>query len=225
MAGAQLVWFDPGASTGMAVISIRASWLAGRGDPGYIALGRNIAMRWVAQVGREAKVWDARAARSRRPSGHVVDGAALISQRRARAGTDELTTKQANLLDLTNECESLLILWPDAAWGYEDFSLRPTIGSVTEDTLSATCIYAALTYAELTYGEKARVPFTQSASFAKTTVDDAKLRAACCYYPGMKHANDAMRHVLLFAREARSKADIRVAAWPKLFRDDGSLRP
>jgi hypothetical protein len=218
MGQAHLVWIDPGQTTGLAVASIRPSWLAGRGDPGFVGLGKAITTRWVAQVGREPRIWSGD--RARRPRGrHVIEGATSLSLRRARAGAAEMTTVLAELLDGCSEAEALLLQWPEAAWGIESFNLYP--GAKSGEVLSPLWVYGALAFAELQYGERARVPFMQSSSYAKTTVDDARLRAARCYFPGMRHANDAMRHVLTFFRDARAHESVRALAWPKLFKPKG----
>jgi hypothetical protein len=197
----------------MAVIVVKRGWLAENWDPGFRGLANAITLRWAAQVGNNPRVWSA--TRSRVPSGHAVTGATYLSKRKPRAGSGALSYVHAQRLDAISECHALLEEYPEAAWGYESFQLHP--GARSGEVLSPVAVAEALAYAEIAYGENARVPFTQTASMAKTTITDERLRYVGCYYTGMPHANDAMRHALLFARAARANPSLRAAAWPRLF--------
>ena len=205
---AQLVWFDPGATTGIVALSIRPRWLAGAGDPTWAGLGRMITTSWFGQVGRNPRV--------------VVDGKAkapggrVVQVGRARAVHSERPATAVEEREMIRQCEDLLDLWLDAAWGYEDFV--PRLGMpVGSDYLSPVRVFSALSYIETQHGERAREPFVQSASMAKTTASDERLKAARLYRPGLPHATDAARHAATFLRRCRQDEDLRAMAWPRLF--------
>lgn len=212
---AQLVWFDPGATTGVFALAIRPAWLEGSGPPTWEGLRKAITTSWCGQIGRTGKVWNER------------DGKAAVSQRVApkidgqapmpSARDDARSMTMVEELAIVRQCESVLDLWPEAAWGYESFEVRPGMHS-GPDYLSPVRLAAALTYAETSYGERARLPFVQSAAMAKTTATDPRLSAAGLYRPGMPHATDAARHCATFLRRARGDAELRSWAWPRIFR-------
>lgn len=224
----QLVWFDPGGTTGMFVASLRPGWLDGRGDPGWAGLRRAITYTWAGQVGAHARVWVGGRAEPV-PNGLAVEGTELpvrlrqVGGRRGRrplVGSAVLDPAQRAELVQVAQCVELLDLWPDACWGYEDFVPRGgnAMGASSRDFLSPVRLFSALTHTEIAYGERGRVPFVQSASMAKTTATDERLKEAGLYRPGMPHATDAARHVATFIRRARADRALREAAWPRVFK-------
>lgn len=198
---AQLVWFDPGSTTGLVALCVRPAWLEGAGEPSWAGLNKAVRTRWFGQVGREARIVDD--GRARRPLGKVV----VVERRGDRTGRVDAET------EMIRQCEELLDIWLDAAWGYEDFQLR-----VLGADPSPIRVFSALRYVEAVHGERRRQPFVQSASMAKSTATDERLRMAGLYVPGMPHATDAARHAATFLRKARADALLRHMAWPRLFR-------
>lgn len=224
---AQLIWIDPGSTTGVCIVGIDVDWLKGKGEPGFGGLGAAIKFVWHAQIGRDPKIWED--ARASVPKGLVIP--ATGNDRRSfegvRPGSLEdilamegefgggpLTTSQADEVSQVVQLQSLLNQWPDAAWGYEDFI--PDQVNFDRDFLAPVRIFTSLTMSEIVYGSRARIPFAQSRSFGKTPSNDPRLKRAKLYRPGMPHATDAARHAATFLRRARADKDLRVAAWPHL---------
>jgi hypothetical protein len=228
---AQIVWFDPGVTTGMCVVSLDPEWLDGADLSSWATLRKHIQNSWHAQIGRHARVWeDGKAVSPKHPSvcgkpgsirtrvgnrGDFAGTMAQILKGEGAFGGGDLTTGQAEEVSQIINCQNLLDAWPEAAWGYEDFVPRAL--NQGREFLAPVRIFATLTFSELVHGHRARVPFVQQASMAKTTATDERLSAAGLYRPGMPHATDAARHALTFARRARADKEIRKAAWPHLF--------
>lgn len=239
---ADLVWFDPGVTTGVAVVSISPKWLNGKGTSDFATMKKAIKQSWFCQIGVNAREWDEKNFRARDPrsipgrsdrflqiskgsgpirAGHAGNGEisaggieAVLSGEGAFGGGD-LTFNQFNEIKQTVEMQNLLELWPDAAWGYEDFILRTNDRS--NDTISPVRLFSMITFSELVRGSRARVPFRQQPSMAKTTATDARIKAAGLYRAGMPHATDAARHCATFFRRARADKELRAQAWPELF--------
>ncbi len=94
---------------------------------------------------------------------------------------------------------------PGLAVGVESFILGQF--NLSPDLLSPVRIRAMLDFHFATDG---RELWAQSASDAKTSVTDARLRLWGLYESGPDHIRDAMRHCLLWAKKIRghSRADI-----------------
>lgn len=231
-----LVWFDPGSTTGICAVSISPKWLAGKGKSDFETINRAIKHRWHAQVGQYAREWDEAGHKavipnesrylqiskgcgpvrsSRSPDGGMAGGIEAVLAGEGNYGGGDITFSQSNEVKQVIEMQNLLEIWPDAAWGYEDFILRTNNRS--RETLSPVRVFSMLTFSELVRGSRARVPFNQSASLAKTTATDERIKAAGLYRAGMPHATDAARHVATFLRRARMSEDLRAQAWPAIF--------
>lgn len=108
--------------------------------------------------------------------------------------------------------------WPSAAIVVEDFILRPERQEKSRELLSPVRITAKL---ESHLWFTGRHMFLQSASQAKSTVTDGRLRLWGCYTKigGLAHARDADRHVLLFLRRVMGGGGtaLRSAAWPHVY--------
>lgn len=185
---AQLIWFDPGGTTGVAVAAVSAAWLTGAGSSTWDGLRRALAHVAISQT-----------------DGNAVKGDDLgVNQQLLGNAEDEMIA----------ECAELVRAWPEAAYGQEDFVL----GMFTQgrDLLSPVRINAAVRALVLSE-EPTRVPFVQAASLAKSTANDGRMKTAGLYRPGVPHGTDAARHVATFFRRARSDAKLREAAWPELF--------
>jgi len=50
----ELIWLDPGSTTGLCYVSIDPVWLAGQGDAGFADLGMSIVKRQRCEFGRKA---------------------------------------------------------------------------------------------------------------------------------------------------------------------------
>jgi hypothetical protein len=215
---AQLVWFDPGVTTGVVICAIRPRWLRGEGDPSWVGLGKAVTVRHFAQLGRHAKVVRDGKAAPVPAAARIVEGVEALKRagRRGRgSGSQEITTGEVDELNAVLQCVGILDIWTEAAWGFEDFI--PRSSNASRDFLAPVRIFSRLDFVELVYGEKGRWPFRQNASLAKTTATDARLRDARLYMPGMEHATDAARHAATFLRRCRTDAALRELAWPKLF--------
>lgn len=226
---AQLLWFDPGMTTGVFICSIRPRWLLGDGPPSWSALGKAMTIKWFGQLGREPRVMDEGGRAKRTATPVVRDGrggkgiAAILAGGGAYGGghpSAVLSTEIATLLDQIQ----LLDDWPEAAWGQESFMVSQA--NSKPEYVSPIRVNARIEAFEIICGERGRVPFLQSSSLAKTTATDDRMRAAHLYAPGMSHATDAARHAATFLRRCRGDstdrgqaegAGLRAAAWPKLF--------
>lgn len=241
---ASVVWFDPGLTTGMAVLSVDPDWLCGEGESGWAGLGRAVEGLWHAQCGRHSRVWSEsvgsggaalnprsnsrnyeskmkKRQRSEDELNHDLPPGPLdrILEGNGLYGGAEPTTMLRDEILQVVDCQNLLDNWPDAAWGYEDFILRQM--NTAREFISPVRIFSQLAYSEIVHGRRARIPFVQSASTAKSTATDERMQTAGLYRPGMIHANDAMRHASTFMRRCRADAEYRTRAWPALFGDNG----
>lgn len=185
---AQLVWLDPGGTTGYAVATVAARWLEGLGDGDWTGLKRHLVSVAVGQVDGWSEEGRGKTARE----GSLVGGAELVS---------------------ASEIVELILAWPEAAWGYEDFILRKY--TKDRDLLAPVRMFSMIRFG--IWGEDGRLPFTQSASLAKSAATDPRMREAGLYRAGLPHGTDAARHVATFLRRARADAKLREAAWPELF--------
>lgn len=211
---AQIVWVDPGETTGLTLIGIDSGWLEGRGTPDWHGIRKAVRHSHQEQIGFDAKLWTGETAA---PVNMEMQGLTSIVDDCLKSGSSgaPFTPVLRNELIVCDNIAALLNDWPLAVWGIESFKAR--MGSLSAEAISPDRIRLALCFAEVVYGNRHRVPFFQSAAIAKTTVDDARLRDAGLYRAGMPHANDATKHALTFARRARADAKLRAAAWPHLF--------
>lgn len=217
---AELVWIDPGVTTGLCVLRVRPRWLDGAGDITWRSLGAAISARWFGQIGRHARILEEGRAIAPGMRG-VIDGFDAETMRKKlspsqRSGSAEMTTSLYGELEQVLEIGGLLDMWPDAAWGYEDFI--PRSSNASRDFLAPIRIFSTITADEVLNGEKGRVPFVQDASMAKSTATDERLKEANLYIPGLPHATDAARHCATFLRRARQDPELRAAAWPRIFK-------
>lgn len=124
---------------------------------------------------------------------------------------------------VVHEMATLAYAWPGAAIVVEDFILATSRSD--RETLSPVRLTAGLDYA---LWLQDRVSYRQSASAAKNTVTDARLKAWGYYERtgGLEHARDATRHALLWWRECRGPGPKAIArrhaAWPHLFDANGA---
>lgn len=123
-----------------------------------------------------------------------------------------------------NELIGLVRAWPAAAVIIEDFIIDPERMNTDRDFLAPVRLTAPLSY--MLWLQK-RTYFVQSASLAKATATDERLRGWGYYSStgGMQHARDADRHALTFLKRCANPnpkgAEMRMAAWPHLFGKDG----
>lgn len=187
---AQIAWLDPGGTTGYAVATVAARWLEGAGMGDWAGLKRALASVAVGQV-----------------DGWSEDGRGKTARRVAYREDGSAELKSAA------EIVELILAWPEAAWGYEDFILRKY--TKDRDLLAPVRMFSMITFG--IWSEDGRLPFVQSAQLAKTTATDERMREAGLYRAGLPHGTDAARHVATFLRRARADAKLREAAWPELF--------
>lgn len=123
-----------------------------------------------------------------------------------------------------NELVGLIRAWPGAAIVIEDFIIDPTRMNTDRDFLSPVRITHALSF--MLWLQK-RTYYVQSASLAKATVTDERLRGWGYYNStgAMQHARDADRHSLTFLKRCANPnqkgREMREAAWPHLFGQGG----
>jgi hypothetical protein len=211
MPRATLVWFDPGDTTGMCVLSVVPAWLTGIGSASWEGLRAALRYVWIAQVGIDTRIW--------------ADDKATAPLDERVVATDEQSERAEVIADLkgygelqretfvVDQCVELLALWSNAAWGYESFQINTLAANV-----SPIRINAKIEHTELMYGA-GRVPYSQVPSYAKTTATDDRMRLAGLYRPGLVHGTDAARHAATFLRDARKDGWLRAEAWPHLFED------
>lgn len=193
----QLMWFDPGTTTGVCIMQIDPRWLDSREyGAGWFGLKAATVFTSHIQLGLHA-----------RESGDL--GASWLTEMEGRVPPHTLFEGAAAIGG-----QKLLDEWPEATWGFEDFTVRQI--NMEPTFLSPARIGFALTMSELD-SEGGRAPFVQSSSMAINGVSDARLKEADLYVPGLGHANDAARHCAVFFRRARTDAKLRHLAWPHLF--------
>ena len=113
------------------------------------------------------------------------------------------------------QCEqicNLIFNWPGCAILIEDFVLR--MMSPDRDLLSPVRITAKVEHMLWLRG---MTFFVQSASEAKTTATDVRLKNWGLYKPGEEHGRDATRHAITFIRKAKTRTMLRMYAWPYLY--------
>lgn len=185
---AQLIFLDPGGTTGYAVAVVAARWLEGLGDGDWTGLKKALVSVAVGQV-----------------DGWSIDGRGKVAREGSVNGGRDVVS--------ASEIVELILAWPEAAWGYEDFILRKY--SKDRDLLAPVRMFSMIEFG--IWSEDGRLPFTQSANLAKSAATDPRMREAGLYRAGLPHGTDAARHVATFLRRARSDAKLREAAWPELF--------
>lgn len=225
----QLVWLDPGVTSGIFVCSIAPGWLTGNGSVTWEGLGAALTLKWFAQVGRDVRLWDGERS-VRPPTGRVVDaelavshpGLSSILNGNGRAGGAEIRTGTAEEIRQLLQCVAILDTWPDAAWGYESYQDHAAVGGATktEESVAPIRINARLEAWEIILGERGRVPFQMTPSQGKVPANDERMKRAQLWRPGMGHAIDAARHACTFLRDARANPELRHRAWPKIYRKE-----
>jgi hypothetical protein len=130
------------------------------------------------------------------------------------------------------EMLELFDLWEDAAVGIERFTIRKFLQH--QEFLSPVRIRSKIEYG-LWLMEKwkadeddrpvgrPRYLFLQDPSMAKSTLTDDRQRSLKLWEPGADHKRDAIKHCYTFMVRAQQKPKLRAAAWPHLFKVDGSL--
>lgn len=196
---AQLIWFDPGTTTGVCIVSLDPAWLLGEGSGAPPAFKRAVRTLAHVQLGRYPRDHEHLTA----PSPEAVE--ALEHWGASSAIVQELACVEGGL--------DLLRFYPHAAWGYEDFHART--GSSQEDFLSPARVGSSLRDIMLQQFPP-RPAFVQLPQFGLNP-DNARMQAAGLYKRGQPHATDAARHAFTFLRRARSSSELRAQAWPHLF--------
>lgn len=198
---AQLVWFDPGSTTGIFVVNVEPEWLSGEGRANLSGLRSAILTFAHMQVGRYAR--------------EDEDLGALPAPTRSAASGHGI--KVCDMQELRSVLAGLEVLarHPHAAWGYEDFRTRMI--SQADDFLSSPRVGSSLRDAMM-LGNPPRPPFRQDPS-DMLALPDERMQALGLYRRGMPHATDAARHGALFLRRARQDPELRAEAWPHLFGD------
>lgn len=188
----ELIWFDPGSTTGVVFLKVDPAYLDGDGyDTSWEALGKAVHEAHYEQYGRNPRVWNGRA-------------------RKPEVGANPFSGDYADEIEIADRAQSLLDDHPKAAWGYEDFILKSA--NKSRDFLAPVRLFAMMSALEQVTGA-GRTPFVQGTSI-KSTVDDERLTRAGLYRPGMIHANDAARHAAHFLRRTRSDSKLARLAWP-----------
>lgn len=205
-ATAQIVWLDPGSTTGVAVLSLAPSWLAGEGDADWAGLRKAVKSSWYVQIGDESREWIG-------GHGEPVHRDDFVPER-IYSGPP-LSPAAANELSMIFAIRNILDLWPGACWGYEDY-VPESMAAAQKGALSPMRVFSTLAFSTIMDDRRPRVPFVQSRSM-KYTANDERMRSAGLYLPGMPHATDAARHAAIFARTARQKSSVRKIAWPRIF--------
>jgi hypothetical protein len=200
------VFFDPGQSTGVAVLALDPAWLCGQGDADWAGLRRAVKSSWFAQIGEDAREWD----------GHKAEAGLINDYAPHRRYNGPSLSLAAQIeLNMIYDAREILDYWPGACWGYEDY-VPESMAAAQKGALTPMRFFSTLAFGAIMDDSRPRVPFVQSRTM-KYSADDARMRLAGLYLPGMPHATDAARHAAVFARAARQKESLRIAAWPRLF--------
>jgi hypothetical protein len=205
---ATVVWFDPGETTGVAVLAMDPRWLDGQGPADWPGLRRAIKSSWFAQLGAESKEWDGTA-------GKAITMFDPEVVRPDQFNGPPIADSVKIELNMIHEAREILDLFPGAAWGYEDY-IPESMAAAQKGALTPMRFYSTLAFQTIMDDARMRVPFVQSRTM-KYSADNARMKEAGLYLPGMEHATDAARHAAVFLRAARQKQAVRVAAWPRLF--------
>lgn len=219
MSNCSIVYFDPGVTTGVAILTVDRSWIAGGGRSDLDSMREAVHHRFFAQLGDKAREsWPYDDPRLHRaecdgPADSPLMPSILLNQWIAAGGP--MTDLLLNEVTMVLQMQTLLDEWPDAAWGFEDFIPRGM--NASREFLSPVRLGFGLTFSELSHGGRARRPFVQQASTAKTTATNDRLKSLSLYQSGMPHATDAMRHAVTLARRCRQDAKLRAQAWPLQF--------
>lgn len=130
---------------------------------------------------------------------------------------------------MASEMLELYSLWEDAAIGIESFRVRQLAVELSPATVTAKIEYG-LWLQEKWESEESGVPmgrgrmlFKQEPSLAKRTLTDDRQREWRLWEAGKDHKRDAVKHCYTFLQRAQEKPTLRAAAWPTLFKMDGSL--
>jgi len=229
-----LVWVDPGTTSGLLVCSINPRWLKGQGSPSWEGLGNAILSRSAYQVGRHPRRFDTDKGTSAQfgingPDEYLLPVLAeqplietnarltsiLSGDNGGDYGRGDLSMVDAGEIVQVRQIAGLLDNYPTAALGIEDFTLR--IANMDRETLSPARLRLAIETEEILHGE-GRVPFLQNPD-AMGMATDVRLKRANLYFPGMPHATDAARHALVFFRRCRADEQLRAQAFPRHFND------
>lgn len=200
---AVVVAFDPGGTTGWAVLGI---------DPDVLSSGTNVELATLL-----------------RDSGHIEYGQ-IGCQRQGGSGWSNTANKHAGLMlagenDGVNKMMDLVNVFCDkAAIVLEDFIPDPKKFDQARHTLSPVRIISAFCYAMETQGFNLDRVHIQNRSLAKTTATNLRLQNWGLYDDSSgRHSRDAIRHAYYFMRDCSEigikSAEKRHLAWPHLFSD------
>lgn len=129
----------------------------------------------------------------------------------------------------TSEVLQLLDVWDDAVAGIERFTLRQMAVELSPVSITAKIEYGLWLMEKWAAEEeerdigRGRMIFKQDPSLAKTSLTDDRMREFKLWTPGKDHKRDATKHCWTFLQRAQEKPNLRAAAWPQLFKKDGSL--
>ena len=201
---AQLIWFDPGSTTGVCLINADPAWLRGEGRGNLAGLKAAIYNAEHIQLGRYPRNTEDIASPTTYAGGYY-DLAPFAGSSIRSGDVEELVSLVGGL--------DILARHPFAAWGYEDFTVRKI--DATHSFLSPARVGSSLRDAMMLCSPP-RIPFRQDPS-DMVALPDERMQALGLYRRGMPHATDAARHAALFLRRARQSEELRAEAWPHLF--------
>lgn len=130
---------------------------------------------------------------------------------------------------MASEMLELFDVWEDAAVGIERFTLRQLAVELSPVSITGKIEYGLWLMEKWQAEEderpigRGRMVFKQDPSLAKRTLTDDRQRDAGLWVPGLDHQRDAIKHCYTFLQRARERPRLRAAAWPHLFKIDGSL--
>lgn len=137
----------------------------------------------------------------------------------SKASEDKMASEMLELFDV----------WDDAAVGIEAFHLRQVHVDLSPVSVTAKIKYGLWLMEKWDAEEAGREPgrgrmvFSQQPSLAKSTLTDDRQREWRLWEPGADHKRDAVKHCYTFLQRAQEKPNMRYAAWPHLFKKDGTL--
>jgi hypothetical protein len=130
---------------------------------------------------------------------------------------------------MASEMLELFSLWEDAAVGIESFDLRQLAVQLSPVSVTAKIEYGLWLMEKWDAEDeerdigRGRLVFKQSPSLAKTTLTDDRQRDWGLWVPGKDHKRDAIKHCFTFMSRAQKIPRMRYAAWPHLYRKEGTL--
>lgn len=136
-------------------------------------------------------------------------------------------TKQ-NPDQMASEMLELYDMWDDAAIGCETFNLRQLAVDLSPVEIRAKIRYGLWLGEKWAAMDEDREPgrprrlWEQTPSLAKNKLTDDRQREFGLWEPGLDHKRDAIKHCYTFLSRAREHPRMRFAAWPNLFKQDGT---